>query len=545
MCGEAFLSCLAIAIRERRLILDRRVLVTDPLAEEGLDYLRQHLEVEVWPGLSPEELAAVIGGYDGLIVRSGTRVTSQVIQAADRLAVIGRAGTGVDNIDLEAATLRGIVVVNVPYSNAISVAEHTIALLMALARHLLQADALLRAGHWAKQGLQGVEVQGKTLGIIGLGRIGSAVACRAQGLEMEVLAHDPFVSVDYAARRGVTLVSLEELLQRSDFVSLHVPLTERTKGLIGEDELAMMKPTAYLINCARGGVVDEEALRIALETGHLAGAALDVFVEEPLDDSPLLRNEKVILTPHLGGTTDEAQRRAAREAARQVVEVLSGQAPRHPVNAPPLSPEELEVMAPYMDLALRLGRFYAQLAHGNLNEVELTVSGEMTSYDPAILVASALQGVLENISEEVVNVVNARLLAERRGLRVIERRTPAVENFTSSLSLECRTTKGEWSVMGTVLRGEPHIACINGFWVDFVAKGQLLVSEHIEGPGILGRVGTLLGEAGVNISFVQVGRQERGGLGVMVLGVDDPLAPALLDALLELPSIRSAYSLQL
>ena len=525
--------------------LDKRVLVTDPLAEEGLAYLRQHVAVDVRLGLSPRGLAEAIGGYEGLIVRSGTQVTAQVIQAADRLAVIGRAGTGVDNIDLEAATLRGVVVVNVPNSNAVSVAEHTIALLLALARHLPQADASLRARRWSRQGLEGIEVRGKKLGIIGLGRIGSAVAQRAQGLEMEVMGHDPFVSVDYAARQGVTLMSLEELLRKSDFISLHVPLTERTRNLIGAEELAMMKPTAHLINCARGGIVDEEALHAALDAGNLAGAALDVFAEEPLADSPLLRNERVILTPHLAATTDEAQRQAAREIARQVVEVLKGQAPRYPVNAPPLSPEELTVLGPYVDLALRLGRFYAQLAQGNLTELELTTSGEVAAHDPTILTASALQGVLEAMSEEQVNVVNARLLAERRGLRIVERRTPAPENFTSSLTLNIRTTEGEWSVMGTVLRGEPHIVRINEFWIDFVARGRLLVSEHIEGPGILGRVGTLLGEVEINISFVQVGRQERGGLGVMVLGIDDSLTPEVLEALLELPSIRSAHSLWL
>jgi D-3-phosphoglycerate dehydrogenase len=501
--------------------------------------------VDVRLGLSPEELVGAIRGYDGLVIRSGTQVTAQVIRSADRLAVIGRAGTGVDNVDLEAATLRGIVVVNVPNSNAISVAEHTIALLLALARHVPQADASLRARRWVRHGLQGTEVRAKYLGIVGLGRIGSAVAHRAQGLEMKVLAHDPFVSVDYAVRRGVTLVSLKDLLQRSDFVSLHVPLTELTRDLIGAQELAMMKPTACLINCARGGIVVEEALCEALENKTLAGAALDVFAEEPLVDSPLLSNAHVILTPHLAASTDEAQENAAVEIARQVVEVLEGQAPRYPVNAPLLSSEELAILGPYMDLALRLGRLYAQLAQGNLTEVELTLSGELAAQDPAILTSSALQGVLEGICEEPINVVNARIIADQRGLRVVERRTPAVENLANSLTLNLRTTEGEWSVMGTVLRGEPHVIRINRFWIDFVAAGRLLLSEHVEGPGILGRVGALLGEAGINISFVQVGRRERGGLGVMVLGIDDQLPSHVVEALLDLPSIRSAHPLRL
>jgi D-3-phosphoglycerate dehydrogenase len=315
--------------------------------------------------------------------------------------------------------------------------------------------------------------------------------------------------------------------------------------MIGAQELAMMKPTACLINCARGGIVSEEALCLALENESLAGAALDVFTEEPLFDSPLLSNDRAILTPHLAASTNEAQQQAALEIAHQVVEVLDGQAPRYPVNAPLLSAEELTVLGPYMDLALRLGRFYAQLAQGNLTEVELTLSGEVAAHDPTILTASALQGVLEAISEEPVNVVNARLLAEQRELRVVERRMPAVENLTNSLALNLHTTQGKWSVMGTVLRGEPHIVRINRFWIDFVAVGRLLLSEHIEGPGILGRVGALLGQAGINISFVQVGRQERGGLGVMVLGIDDQLPPEVMEALLELPSIRSAHSLRL
>jgi D-3-phosphoglycerate dehydrogenase len=343
----------------------------------------------------------------------------------------------------------------------------------------------------------------------------------------------------------VTLVPLDDLLRESDVVSLHLPLNEQTRGMIGAPQLAMMKPTAYLINSARGGIVDENALDAALQSGRLAGAGLDVFTDEPPRGSPLLHSDNVILTPHLAATTGEAQRQVSREIAHQLVEVLRGEAPRYPVNAPLLSPEEMAQLGPYMDLALRLGRFYAQLATGNLTEVELTVSGEVAGHDPAVLVAAALQGVLESISEESVNAVNARALAAQRGLRVIERRTPPLENFPSSLTLETRTTEGEWSVMGTVLRGEPHIVRVRHFWIDFPARGRLLVSEHMEGPGILGRVGALLGEAGINISFLQVGRQARGGLGLMVLGVDDPLTPEVLHGLRELPSIRSAHALWL
>jgi len=522
-----------------------KVLVTEPLAEEGLALLREGAEVDMRLGLDAEQLAEVIGHYDALVVRSGTPVTASVIEAARRLKVIGRAGAGVDNIDLAAATRRGILVVNAPGSNSIAVAEHTLALMLALARRIPQADAKLRAGRWEKRSLAGVELRGKTLGIIGLGRVGTAVARRAAGLEMRLMAYDPFVAVDHAARLGVRLVSLDELLRTADFVSIHAPLTDLTRGMIGARELALMKPTAYLINCARGGIVDEEALARALAEGRLAGAALDVFAHEPPFDSPLLASEKVILTPHLGGSTQEAQRNVAVDVAQQVLAVLKGELPRYPVNAPALPPEELAELGPYIDLAERLGRFYAQLAGNNLVGVELVYAGEVAEHDTSLLKAAALVGLLSPISEEPVNLVNAELVAKGRGLVVEEHKSPVAEHFTGLISLRLSTTAGERLVSGTVMRGEPHIVRIDDFWLDFVAAGILLVSEHIEGPGILGRVGTLLGEAGVNISFVQTGRKGRGKRGVMVLGLDDPVTPQLLSEIMALPSIRAARVVKL
>lgn len=518
-----------------------RVLVTESLAEPGLDLLRQLAEVDVIAGPNSTELAELVGSYDALVVRSHTRVTSQVIEAGGRLRVIGRAGTGVDNIDLESATRHGVLVVNAPNGNSVAVAEHTIGLMLALARNIPQGDSSLRQGRWDKGALVGTEVRGKCLGIVGMGRVGAAVASRAVGLEMEVVAYDPFVSTEHAARLGVRLLPLDELLRTADFISLHVPATNLTKGMIGQRELALMKPTARLVNCARGGIVDEHALLEALQERRIAGAALDVFSREPLDDGRFLSDERLILTPHLGASTEEAQSSAALDVAEQVIAVLEGRVPRYPVNAPALSPEELAEVGPYVDLAQRLGSFYAQIATGNLVGLELAYAGELAGHDTQLLKAAALTGLLSHTCDEMVNLINAEMVARERGILLSERRVPAAENFTSLLTLKAATTVGERTLVGTVMRGEPHLVGIDGFWFDSVLEGRLLVSEHVEQPGIIGRMGLLLGEAGVNIFFVQVGRRERGGHGVMVMGVDDPISDELLGRIMTLPSIRAAW----
>jgi len=521
------------------------VLVAEPLAGEAIAFLREHVQADVREGLSQGQLLEIVGSYEGLIVRSGTQVTEALIQAGKRLQVIGRAGIGVDNIALEAATRRGIVVVNVPTGNTIAVAEHTIGLMLALARHIPQADAALCAGRWEKKALTGIEVRGKTLGIIGLGRIGAAVAQRATGLEMEVIAYDPFVSPERAARVGVRMVTFEELLRGSDFISVHTPLTERTRGLIDAAALAMVKPTARLINCARGGIVDEAALAEALESGCLAGAALDVFEREPLAESPLLHDSRVILTPHLGAATEEARLNVSLEIARQVVDVLDGKPPHYPVNAPFLAAEELAELGPYLDLAQRLGSFYAQMAGNNLVRLDLTYGGDVAERNVDLLRAAILVGLLSSISDEPLNLINATMIARSRGLALIEHKTPEAENFASLITLRAQTTRGEHVVAGTVMRGEPHIVRIDNYWLDFVAEGLLLVSEHIEQPGIIGRMGMALGDGGINIHFVQVGRRQRGGPGVMVMGIDDSLSPEVLARIHQLPSIRSAQTIEL
>ena len=516
-----------------------QILVTEPLHPEALDILKGTGDVVecLYPG--ERELLDLIHEAEALVVRSRTRVTRQVVEAGQCLRVIARAGAGVDNIDVEAATRRGILVVNAPGANTIAVAEHTLALILALARRIPEADASLRAGRWEKERLEGVELMGKVLGLIGLGRIGSAVAQRAQAFGMQVVAYDPFVSVAHAEALRVRLASLDEVLRESDFLSVHAPATPQTRRLIGAAELAKMKPTARLVNCARGGIVDEEALARALREGRLAGAALDVFEEEPPTRSPLLTAPNVILTPHLAGSTEEAQRKVGLSAAGDVARVLRGEPPRHPVNAPFLTPEVLETLYPYVELCQRLGRLYAQIAGNHLHSLEITYSGDLADQDTGALKAALLAGLLEGVSEEPVNLINAPLLARSRGLAVEERKTSATEHLTSQVTLRARTTAGEHTLAGTVIRGEPHVVEIDGYYLDFIARGHLLISEHIEGPGILGRVGTLLGEAGINISFVQVGRKARGGLGMMVLGLDEPPTPEVLARMRDLPTVRS------
>jgi D-3-phosphoglycerate dehydrogenase len=522
-----------------------RILVTESLSPEGIRLLSERAEVDERYGLSLDELLSMIGDYDGLVVRSGTQVTEEVIDAARNLKIIGRAGTGVDNIALDAATRKGILVVNAPTSNSIAVAEHTIGLMLSLARHIPQGHLSLRERKWERKRYLGIELRGKVLGLIGLGRIGTAVAKRAQGLEMEIVAYDPFVTVDHARRSGVELVSLEDLLKRSDFVSTHVPMTSLTKSMIDRKSIELMKPTAYIVNCARGDIVDEDAILEAVSSGRLAGAALDVFGEEPPSDSALFHTENIIVTPHLGASTKEAQENVALDIAEQVIGALCGDMPRYSVNCPSVSPEELADLRPFMDLVERMGRFYAQTSQDHLQDLELTFSGEVASFDTFLLKSAAIKGLLESISDVPINLVNAGVIAEARGLVISERKTSSIHNFTNLISLRVITTGGECLIAGTVVREEPHIVCIDDYWLDFVARGHLLVSLHEERPGILGRMGTLLGDAGINISFVQVGRQERGGTGIMVLGLDDPVPSQVIDDILTLPSIRTAQLISL
>lgn len=526
--------------------MNAKVLVADPIAQDGIELLRRYFEVDIQVGLSPAELRSLIGDYDAIIVRSETRVTAEVIEAGARLQVIGRAGVGVDNIDLAAATRRGVVVVNAPLGNIVSAAEHTIGLMLALARHIPQADASLKAGKWERDKFLGVELRGKTLGILGLGQVGSEVARRARGLEMQLIAHDPFVAEERARVMGVELVSFERLLEEADFLTVHAPLTASTRGLIGERELRRMKPNARLINAARGGIIDEEALYRAVEERWIAGAAVDVFTTEPARDNILTKSDRIITTPHLGASTAEAQERVATDVAKQVIAVLHGEPAPYAVNAPLIPPETLAALAPYMQVAVQVGSLATQLSAGQLGNVEIEYTGEIANYDTTPLKAAVIKGLLAPISEENVTIVNANFVAEHRGLRISERKSPSAHDVYANLLSVCLTTSaGTTTVTGTMAYDGPHIVRINDFWVDVPpGDGYLLLCENLDRPGMIGKVGTILGEADININAMRVGGNKR-GRALMVLGLDEPVPPDILKQINDVPDIYQARLVRL
>jgi D-3-phosphoglycerate dehydrogenase len=523
-----------------------RVLVADPVAVEGVEILKKHAEVDVKTGLKPEELLAIIGEYEGLMVRSETKVTAKVIEAGKKLQVVARAGVGIDNIDVEAATQRGIVVVNAPTANTMAAAEHSIALMLALARKIPQAHESLKDGAWKRQDFVGVEVRNKTLGILGLGNVGSEVARRVQGFHMRVLGYDPYVSPEYARNLRVELVPLEQIFREADFITLHLPLTPQSKNMIGAKELSMMKPTVRIINCARGGLIDEQALEQALQEGRIAGAALDVFAQEPPKDSPLLKNEKVIVTPHLGASTQEAQANVAIDAAEQIVSVLNGQPVRYAVNAPLISAEMMPILAPFLRVATAVGRMIAQLAEGQMSSIDIGFEGEISKYDLTALKAAVIGGLLQEISEERINVVNANLVAKRRGLRVTEHKDTACENYASLITVAVTTSAGVATCAGTVMRGELHIVRVNDYWIDIVPKGgYLLFSDHRDRPGIIGAVGNVTGSCDINVSSMQLARLKPRGQALMVLELDEPLNEAQIKLILAIPDIYTAKLVEL
>lgn len=523
-----------------------KVLVADPIAEEGLDILRGNFEVDVRLGLNPEELLGIIGQYEALMVRSETKVTSEVINKGERLQVVARAGVGVDNIDIDAATQRGIVVVNAPTSNTISAAEHTVALMFALARHIPQAHNSLKQGDWLRKKYVGVEVGNKKLGIIGLGNVGSEVARRVKGFRMKVVGYDPYVSLDYAKALGIELVSIEDLLRESDFITLHIPMTKGAKGLIGAKELSLVKPTVRFINCARGGLIDEEALLQAIEEGRVAGAAIDVFSKEPPKDNPLLKSDKIIVTPHLGASTAEAQAGVAVDVAEQVAAVLEGRSARYALNAPLIPPETVAVLAPFAEVATRLGRIASQLSDGQMSNLDIKYDGEIANYDLAALKAAVIGGLLEEISEERINIVNASFIAQRRGLGVTEHKNPVCENYTSLITLVVSTSTGITTVAATVLRGELHIVRVNDYWIDLVTRGgYFLFSDHKDRPGLIGAVGMITANADINISSMQLSRLKPRGQALMVLQLDEPLGEEQIQEILSLPDVYTAKVIKL
>jgi D-3-phosphoglycerate dehydrogenase len=529
-----------------------RILVTDDFADEGLEILRAGADVSVQYGYDESGLAAALrdGGYDALVVRSKARVTDRVLEASPVLRVVARAGVGVDNIDVPAATRHGVLVLNMPTGNTVTTAEHTITLLLSLVRSLPQANALLRSGQWERTSFLGMELAGKTLGVVGLGRVGGEVARRALGLSIRVLAYDPYIAPEVAERLHVTLCSsLDELLPRCDLLTVHTPLNEETRGLIDARALALLPRGARVVNCARGGIVDEAALLAALEDGHIAGAALDVFVGEPIRDArhPLISHPRVVATPHLGSATHEAELNVALGTAGAVLDALRGAPVPTAVNAP-VSGGSLEVVAPYMELARTLGVLAVQWDRGPLTGLRVGVSGELADLEPAPLAAAALTGVFSAVTAERVNLVNARLVAEERGLRIEEVRSSAGADEGYRGALQVRLQRDEEhavTLTGVVVHGQAHLLSINGYRLDVpLQPGDWLVTRHHDRPGLVASVSRLMGDADVNIGFMQVGRDQPQGMALMVMGVDAPVPDDVFEAVKSLPQVQSARRLR-
>jgi D-3-phosphoglycerate dehydrogenase len=507
-----------------------KIMICDPIAEDGIEIFRRAgADVDIKTGQKPEDLKKSVNGYDALVVRSETRITREVLEASSHLQVVGRAGVGVDNIDVAAATEKGVVVVNAPTGNTTSAAEHAIALMMALARRIPDANSSLKSGKWERSKFLGLEVRDKTLGVIGLGQVGSEVARRARGLEMRVLAYDPFVAEERAKNLGAELVTMDQLLAQSDFITVHTTLTEGTKHLIGADEIAMTRPTVRFINTARGGIIDEAALYDALKSGRVAAAAIDVFEKEPVTDHPLFSLDNVIVTPHLGASTAEAQERVAIDVAHQVVAVLNGEPARWAVNAPLIDPEEYAALAPYVPVAQKAGSLAVQLHEGQLNTVEIDYAGEIAQHDVTPLKAAVIGGLLAQTVEHV-NVVNVDLIAERRGIKLKTVNSPEHEIYSNLITVRLRGKGAKTEVAATIAHDGPHIVSINEVWVDVPpSEGYLLLVENRDRPGMIGAVGTLMGEFGINISYMNVGAHAKSGNALMVITLDDAASEDQID----------------
>lgn len=525
-----------------------KILVADKLDARGLEILQKApgLKVDNKPGLAPEELKKIIGEYEGLVVRSATKVTADVIEAAGKLRVIGRAGIGVDTVDVEAASKRGIIVMNTPLANTITTAEHAVSMMLSLARKIPQAHATMKAGQWEKKKFTGVEVYGKTLGVVGIGNIGKIVARRAQGLEMKVIAYDPFITREKAESLGVELVELDELLARADFITIHVPKNKETVNLIDAAAFAKMKKGVRLINCARGGILNEADLVAAIKEGKVAGAALDVFEQEPLSpESPLLGVEEIIMTPHLGAATTEAQENVSTAIAEQMVNFAKGIVV-NAVNMPSLDPEMMARLRPYIALAEKLGLFLGQMLDGRMQEVRLSYCGEVAGLDVRPLSMTFLHGILLPQLGEMVNLVNAPFLARERGVRVSETKREECENFSSILSAELTTDKGEISLSGTLFHGaEPRIIALNGFDLEAIPEGYMLVFSNKDQPGVIGRIGTILGENAVNIAGFHLGRRVKEAEAVAVVNIDTAIPEAVLAEIRKLGFIHFARQVKL
>ena len=507
-----------------------RVLIADEVSEVAVRaFSERGIEVSVQPGLAPEALAAIVGDYEGLVVRSATRVTPDLLAQASRLKVVGRAGTGVDNVDINAATKRGIVVMNTPHGNSVTAAEHTIAMMCALARRIPQADRSTRKGSWERGRFMGVELRDKTLGVVGCGTIGAIVATLAQGLKMRVVAFDPYLSPDRAASLGVTLATMDELLGEADVITLHVPLTDETRGIIDADALAMTRPGVRIVNCARGGLVVESALMSAIESGHVAGAALDVFEEEPAqEDNPLFARDEVIATPHLGASTVEAQENVAVQIAQQMAEYLLTGTVLNAVNTPSVAPEDMAKLGPYLTLAQQIGSFAGQIAAGRIHGITVAYEGQASALDSRLLTAAALQGLLAPRLDDI-NIVNAPFIARERGITVREVRSEMTADYRTLMRVEVLSQEHAQTVAGTLIgRGGQRIVEIEGIEIEAELGPHMLYFTNEDKPGLIGSVATILGEADINIATFNLGRREPGGDAIGLMGVDSAVPDDVL-----------------
>ena len=522
-----------------------KVLISDKMDPRAAQIFRERgVEVDEITGKSKDELIAMIGDYDGLAIRSATKVTADVIAAAKNLKVIGRAGIGVDNVDIPAASAAGIVVMNTPFGNSITTAEHAIALMFALARQLPEADASTQAGKWEKNRFMGVELTSKTLGLIGAGNIGSIVADRARGLKMKVVAYDPFLTPERAVDMGVEKVTLDELLARADFITLHTPLTNETRNILSAEALAKTKKGVRIINCARGGLIDEVALKAAMDSGQVGGAALDVFVEEPATASPLFGTPNFISTPHLGASTSEAQVNVAIQVAEQLSDYLMQGGVTNALNMPSLSAEEAPKLKPYMALAERLGSLIGQLAHDNLTKISIEVEGAAAELNIKPITGAVLAGLMRRYSD-TVNMVNAPFLAKERGLDIREVRHDREGDYHTLIRVSVQTEEGEKSVAGTLFgNASPRIVELFGIKIEADLAGDMLYIVNDDAPGFIGRLGSTLGEAGVNIGTFHLGRRAAGGEAVLLLSVDSPVPEPVSWQLCNLPGVRRVKTLK-
>ncbi len=522
-----------------------RILISDQMDPKAEQIFRERgCDVDVITGKTPEELGEILGQYDGLAIRSTTKLTKDLIAKATNLKVVGRAGIGVDNIDIPAASAKGIVVMNTPFGNSLTTAEHAIALMFALARQLPEADASTQAGKWEKNRFMGVEVTGKTLGLIGAGNIGSIVASRALGLKMKVVAFDPFLTPERAVEMGVEKADLDGVLAKADFITLHTPLTDQTRNILSAENIAKCKKGVRIINCARGGLIDEDALKAALDSGHVAGAALDVFVKEPAKESPLFGTPNFISTPHLGASTDEAQVNVAIQVAEQLSDYLVHGGVTNALNMPSLSAEEAPKLRPYMALAEKLGSLVGQLAHDNLTKISIEVEGAAAQLNIKPITGAVLAGLMRRYSD-TVNMVNAPYLAKERGLDIREVRHDKEGVYHTLIRVTVETAVGPRSVAGTLFGNvEPRLVEIFGINVEADLDGDMLYIVNEDAPGFIGRVGTLLGDAGLNIGTFHLGRRAAGGEAVLLLSMDAAIPSDVLEQASKLPGVKMVKALK-